>query len=135
MSHQDVSSRTVPGFPQAAGFAPDSASHWHCLAVREGIGGFDEADAMSDVFIDAFVAAGEPVDMAVFMHRDHDNGFSIQWFSPAAHAVASQWHAAECEQPPSGDGLSLLLGDDDAWRVFFPFTAVAGQAVKSPLRL
>jgi hypothetical protein len=97
-----------------------TAGHWHCLALRDDAAGFEESDALSEAFVDAFVAAGEPVDMAVFMHRDPDNGFSIHWFSPAAHSVATKWHAAECEQPQTGDGLCLLLGDDNAWRVFFP---------------
>lgn len=63
-----------------------SSEHWHCMALHDGATGFEESDALSD----AFIAAGEPADMAVFLNRDHDNGFSIHWFSPAAHFVATQ---------------------------------------------
>jgi hypothetical protein len=120
MKHHDMSSRAAPAFVPYVDHFPQGAGHWQCLALRDDFGAFDKSDALSDVFIDAFVAAGEPVDMAVFMRRDHDRGLLTYWFSPAARTVAMQWHAAECEQPPSGEGLSLLLGDDDAWRVFFP---------------
>jgi hypothetical protein len=116
------------GHAALAALTACSPGHWHCLALRDGAAGYEASDALSEVFIDAFVAAGEPVDMAVFRHRDRDNGFSVHWFSPAAHSVATQWHAAECDQPPSADGLSLLLGDDDAWRVFFPVSAAGSQS-------
>ena len=125
MNHQNAPSRTTPDCLPAGDVVPTSVGHWHCRAFRDDVAGFDESDTLCDLFIDAFVSAGEPTTMAVFKHRHHGNGYAVHWFSPAAQSVAQQWHAIECEQPASRDGLSLLLGDDDAWRVLFPFTAAA----------
>ncbi len=99
---------------------PAAGCDWHCVALRDDLEGFAASDALSDCFIDEFVAAGAPTGMAVFVRHDTGSGFIMHWVSPAAHAVAELWHAVECEKPSPGQGLSLLLGDGDAWGALFP---------------
>ncbi|HSV50770.1 MAG TPA: hypothetical protein VLJ57_01540 [Burkholderiaceae bacterium] len=93
---------------------------WRRLILHDGIHGFGETDQLRDAFIDAFVAAGEPADMAVFRRHDIDRGVVILLFPPAAGAFAEHWDATPCDKPDSGHGLALLLGDDEAWPIYFP---------------
>lgn len=93
---------------------------WRRLILHDGIHGFGQTDELRDAFIDTFIAAGEPAEMAVFRRHDVDKGVTILLFSPATGSFAERWYATPCDKPDNPRGLALLLGDDAAWGVYFP---------------
>jgi len=79
----------------------------------------DEIEAM---FLQAFKAAGQPTNMAVFTRPESDGRLHCEvmaYFSPAAKDIAQAFDAEPCEQPMRA-GLGLLAGDKLAWSVLFP---------------
>jgi hypothetical protein len=93
---------------------------WRRLILHDGIHGFGQTDELRDAFIDAFVAAGAPPDMAVFRRHDVEKGLTVLLFAPGAAHFAEQWDALACDKPDTARGLALLLGDERAWAVYFP---------------
>jgi hypothetical protein len=93
---------------------------WRRLILHDGIHGFGQTDELRDAFIEAFLEAGEPAEMAVFRRHDVEKGVTILLFSPGAARFAERWYAAPCDRPDTSRGLALLLGDESAWAVYFP---------------
>ena len=78
-----------------------------------------EIEAM---FLQAFNAAGQPSNMAVFTRPESEGRLHcevIAYFSPAAKDIANAFDAEPCEKP-ARVGLGLLVGDKLAWSVLFP---------------
>jgi hypothetical protein len=96
---------------------------WRRLILHDGIHGFGQTDELRDAFIDAFVAAGEPPDMAVFRRHDIDKGVVILFFPPASGPFAERWAATPCDKPDPPRGLALLLGHATAWSHYYPRSA------------
>lgn len=80
------------------------------------------SDEIEEVFQQLFIAAGKPLDMAVFTRQDSEGRLHCEvtaYFSPAAAHVARAFDAQPCERP-SRSGLGLLAGDKLCWSVLFP---------------
>jgi len=92
---------------------------WFTLTIQSGIPGFEQSDELKDKFIDAFVEAGEPADMAVFVRHDQQSGLSTHWFSPATGRLAFVCHATACSAPTDDPSLKLFIGDECAHDVLF----------------
>ena len=67
----------------------------------------------------AFVAAGKPADMAVFLCKKANGDPVILYFSPKATPLAQSLPRAEPCECPSRDDLSLLVGQNSAWNSLF----------------
>ncbi|HEY9199544.1 MAG TPA: hypothetical protein VIR60_09270 [Gammaproteobacteria bacterium] len=73
------------------------------------------------LFRAAYVRAGSPRDMALFVRQQSEGRLHCEislYFSPAAAEVAKTVEALPCARP-SPDGLSLVIGADDCWAVLF----------------
>jgi len=82
----------------------------------------DERSRIEASFRSAFTDAGGPSEMALFIRHESEGRLHCEvkiYFSPAALLVAEHAGATPCE-PPSPDGLGLLIGSEDAWRRLFP---------------
>jgi hypothetical protein len=76
---------------------------------------------IEDAFLQAFTAAGNPSEMAVFTRPESEGRLHcevIAYFSPAAQAVAKAFDAEPCEKPARA-GLGLLAGREECWSVLF----------------
>src|SRR5512138_2714987 len=77
---------------------------------------------IEELFQPFYVAAGQPVDMAVFTRSESEGRLHcevIAYFSPAASEVARAFDAEPC-LVPARSGLGLLAGDPGCWSVLFP---------------
>ena len=92
-------------------------STWYSVDLGDGKAAFGPSKHILDLFTPAFVAAGAPLDMAVFTRNDK-NVITV-YFSPSAQGLAQLFKATPCDQPSSTD-LAMLAGDTRAWKIFFP---------------
>ena len=72
-------------------------------------------------FLKLFTASGKPPNMAIFTRGESEGRLHcevIAYFSPAARELAAAFDAEPCTKPER-TGLSLLLGDTEAWLVLF----------------
>ena len=67
----------------------------------------------------AFVAAGKPADMAVFLCKKTNGDPAVLYFSPKAIPLAQSLPRAEPCECPAKEGLSLLVGLNSAWNFLF----------------
>jgi hypothetical protein len=82
----------------------------------------EEKSRIGESFRSAFEDAGAPNEMALFIRHESEGRLHCEvkiYFSPAALDVGRRVGATPCE-PPSADGLGLLIGSEDAWLVLFP---------------
>lgn len=95
---------------------------WHTL----DLGDAQLADGPMARFVAEFAAvhaeAGGQAGFALFMRHESPGRLHCTvrlYYSPLAAAAALAAGALRCPRPQT-DGLSLVAGDDDAWRVLFP---------------
>ena len=77
---------------------------------------------IEEAFVDAFAAAGSPLEMAVFTRLESEGRLHCEvmaYFSPAAQEVAEAFDA-EPSGKPARAGLGLLAGMEECWSVLFP---------------
>jgi hypothetical protein len=94
---------------------------WFSLSLGDGIMAPTPADEIEAMFLQAFSAAGQPSDMAVFTRPESEGRLYCEvmaYFSPAAKDVAEAFDAEPCEKPLRA-GLGLLAGDELSWSVLF----------------
>ncbi len=71
---------------------------------------------------EAYQKANCSNDMAVFLRHESEGRLQCEvkiYFSPAIGDIAKSLGASPCEQP-TRYGLSLLVGSQAAWSMFFP---------------
>lgn len=95
---------------------------WYSINLGDGMMAPTPTAEIEEAFLQAFAAAGQPADMAVFTRPESEGRLHcevIAYFSPGAREVAMAFDAEPCEKPARA-GLGLMAGDDRAWRVLFP---------------
>ena len=97
---------------------------WYGLYVGRGEAAHDPSMKALAMFLVAFIAAGQPLHMAVFSQSadpDESGREDVTlYFSPSA-AEALRRHfpgIAPCDRPARGD-LQLLAGDQNCWPILF----------------
>lgn len=93
---------------------------WFSLNLGDGIQAFEPSRLIMDAYANAYIAAGSPVDMAVFSKRNQGEKRALitAYFTPSASSLAKAFGAQPCEKPTSED-MALLVGTQAAWD-FFP---------------
>ena len=97
-------------------------SSWYRLSLGDGMMAPTPTAEIEEAFQKAFVAAGSPPEMAVFIRPESEGRLHCEvmaYFSPAADALAEAFEADPCLRP-SPAGLGLLAGDESCWSVLFP---------------
>jgi hypothetical protein len=98
---------------------------WYSLSLGDGMMASMPAAQIEDAFLQTFVAAGRPVEMAVFTRPESAGRLHCEvtaYFSPAAREVAMAFDARPCGRPARA-GLGLIAGDERAWSMLFPEAA------------
>ena len=98
---------------------------WYSLSLGDGMTASMPAAQIEEAFLQSFVSAGRPAEMAVFTRPESEGRLHcevIAYFSPAAREVAIAFDAMPCKRPARA-GLGLLAGDERAWAMLFPETA------------
>ena len=98
---------------------------WYGLYAGSGITAYAPSMKVVEVFIPAFIAAGQPKDMAVFSEdADPDDSGRIDvtlYFSPlAAAALMSHFPGLRPCEKPSRHRLRLAAGEPECWNILFP---------------
>ena len=91
---------------------------WFSKNLGDGVTAYAPTNQIMNAFTPLFAAAGLPLDMAVFSGHDQERNVII-YFSPRATDLAKIFGAQMCEKPQK-DGLSLLVGQQQAWEHFYP---------------
>jgi hypothetical protein len=97
-------------------------SSWYSVNLGDGMLAPMPTSQLEEAFLQFFVAAGRPPEMAVFTRPESEGRLHcevIAYFSPAAREVAIAFEAKPCGKPARA-GLGLLAGDERAWLVLFP---------------
>ena len=95
---------------------------WYSKELGDGMMAPIPSDEIQEAFLKSFIAAGKPLDMAVFTRYESEGRLHCEvtaYFSPAAVDVAKAFDAKPCEKP-SRTGLGLLAGDERSWSALFP---------------
>jgi len=95
---------------------------WYTVSLGDGVMAPAPSNEIEATFLQAFNAAGQPPEMAVFTRPESEGRLYCEvmaFFSPAAKEVAQAFDAEPCERP-SPAGLGLLAGDKLAWSMLFP---------------
>jgi len=74
------------------------------------------------LFLSTYGKPGSIDKMAIFMRHESEGRLHCElkaYFPPGAAALAKTVDADPCTRP-SRDGLSMLVGSEDAWQAFFP---------------
>jgi len=97
-------------------------SVWSSINLGDAMLADEEKGRIEESFRSAFAEARGPKEMALFVRHESEGRLHCEvklYFSPACLVVARQVGALPCD-PPSPDGLGLLVGSKDAWRALFP---------------
>jgi hypothetical protein len=97
-------------------------STWSSKNLGDALLADGERSRIEDSFRSAFAEAGSPNEMALFIRHESEGRLHCEvklYLSPASLVMARQIGATPCE-PPSSDGLGLLVGSEDAWHALFP---------------
>lgn len=83
----------------------------------------DEAvENVKELFQAEFDSKGQPEEMALFVRHESDGRLHCQlmlYLPPNLKGLAGQIEAISCPVPLADD-LSLLVGSESAWSIFFP---------------
>ena len=95
---------------------------WYSVSLGDGIMSGIPSAEIEELFQPLYVAAGQPINMAVFTRSESEGRLHcevIAYFSPAASELAQAFDAEPCLTPVRS-GLGLLAGDPACWSVLFP---------------
>ena len=95
---------------------------WYSKELGDAIMASMPSDEIEAAFQRLFIAAGKPLNMAVFTKQESEGRLHCEvtaYFSPAAEDVAKAFDAQPCEKPGLA-GLGLLAGDALSWSILFP---------------
>ena len=98
---------------------------WFSISLCDGIMATTPLDEIEKIFLQTFIAAEKPLNMAVFTRLESEGRLHcevIAYFSPAAKDVAKLFDSQACEKP-AWEGLGLLAGDARSWSILFPESA------------
>ncbi len=95
---------------------------WWVKNLGDAMLAFEQQASIERGLTSAFAEGGSPTDMAAFIRHESEGRLHCDvklYFSPKADTFAQEVNAQPCPQP-SPDGLSLLVGSEDCWRLLFP---------------
>jgi len=95
---------------------------WRVKNLGDAMLAFEQQASIEQRFASGFAEAGSPTDMAAFIRHESEGRLHCDvkvYFSPKAETFAQEVNAQPCPKP-SPDGLSLLAGSEDCWRLLFP---------------
>ena len=95
---------------------------WRVKNLGDAMLAFDQQARIEQRLMEGFAEAGRPTDMAAFIRHESEGRLHCDvklYFSPKADTFAQEVNAQACHKP-SPDGLSLLVGSEDCWRLLFP---------------
>ncbi len=95
---------------------------WWVKNLGDAMLAFEQQASIEERLVSGFTEAGSPTDMAAFIRHESEGRLHCDvklYFSPKADTFAQEVHALPCPKP-SPDGLSLLVGSEDCWRLLFP---------------
>jgi hypothetical protein len=95
-------------------------TQWYSKDIGDGSQAFAPTKEIHSAFIPMFIAAGQPIDMAVFSCNDLKRNIVTVYFSPGASALAEMFGARPCEKPKKENELGLLVGDQRCLELFYP---------------
>ena len=94
---------------------------WYAKNLGDAMLAGEQLERIEAAFTAAYVAAGRPAGMAVFIRHESDGRLHCEvkaYFSPASAPVARELYATPCERPSPGD-LGVLAGDEAALTTLF----------------
>jgi hypothetical protein len=96
--------------------------YWYSVSLGDGITASIPSAEIEERFQRAFIAAGKPVEMAIFTRPESEDRLHcevIAYFSPAVADIANAFDGSPCARPVRM-GLKLLAGDERSWSALFP---------------
>lgn len=101
-------------------------STWFSLELGDGVEALAPTGKIQEAFMPAFIAAGQPEDMAIFSSsrwartaEGRSTKLITAYFSPSASSLAKAFGAVACAKP-SSEGMGLLAGPQKTLNSFFP---------------
>ena len=97
-------------------------STWFRKNLGDAMLAFLVLDHVEAVCLAAYKTAESPKEVAVFFRHESEGRLHcevIAYFSPAMVDIAGELGSTPCEQPTKY-GLSLFVGSQEVWSVFFP---------------
>ena len=97
-------------------------SSWFHKNLGDAMMAFEPLAHIEALFESAYRAASRPKEAAVFVRHVSEGSLHCQvevYFSPASAVLAKKIGADPCD-PPSTDGLGLLIGSEHSWSALFP---------------
>ena len=95
-------------------------TQWYSKDLGDGRQAFAPTKEIQSAFVPMFIAAGQPIDMAVFSRNDLERNIVTVYFSPGASMLAKIFGASPCEKPKKENELGLLVGDQRCVEMFYP---------------
>lgn len=95
---------------------------WYSISLGDGIMAATPSVEIEKVFLQMFIDAERPLNMAVFTRLESEGRLHcevVAYFSPAAKDVAKVFDAQVCKKP-AREGLGLLAGMESCWSILFP---------------
>lgn len=99
---------------------------WFTCNLGDAMLAGEAAEQIKALFLPACEIADHRNEMAIFFRHESEGHLHCEfkvYFSPATSAVARAVDATPCRKP-SVDGLGLLAGAEDSWRILFPEKSV-----------
>ncbi len=96
-------------------------NYWYTLNLGDAMLASEAIANVTECFMEAFIKAGQPLDMAVFARHESEGRLHCEviiYFSPAAQQIAETLNAKPCIQPTRTD-LTLLAGKPEIWDLLF----------------
>lgn len=104
--------------------------NWYSVSLGDRNMASTPSAEIEAMFLQAFNAAGQPANMAVFTRLESEGRLHCEvtaYFSPAAKEIATAFDAEPCEKP-SRAGLGLLAGNKLSWSILFSETATSASS-------
>lgn len=96
------------------------SENWVQVPLGGGVEALSKWIEINALWTAAYIAAGQPKEMAVFSHKEPGVDVITAYFSPAAASLARSMPGARACAQPGYENLGLQVGDQRAWDIYFP---------------
>ena len=93
---------------------------WHALFLGNGADAYAPTLKIQETFMATFMAAGGPIEMALFSTIESGTAEVTLYFSPAAANFAKSIAGAVPSEKPPRERVGLLAGDARCWDALYP---------------